>query len=415
MNLSIRGDIGLAGAAIFRAACASGAGTNPNLIAVTNEGRIRVYSLSPSITLLASANAPNTTTSDISFVAPSTAVLTSQGTSNVYLVDTNTLYVRTISSGTTTSNQNFYQQVAGDISTGIAIATSSTVGTVQVIRNSAATCTSITPQASGGWTSGSEQARCVIFKADTSTWLIGTNLGKVYEISTTGHILNSISVPVTFAGTAVTQISSLSYTSPYLLVATIHGTINKYTWPSATLVDSRVAPPGYPIISNSFSSNGNVLVCQGPNVGTSTSYTQAVDCVSYSAYKSAISVDQTFYNQTTVSVNSCGVIGAQGLAYAAFNTATGVCLRIYDTDSTTFGGVVTRAQNPIGNDVAARIIRLRDNGIGTATVELDQVIAPGSASLAAQQGQNYMELEIYGNIVNGNPPYTGWGIREMQG
>jgi hypothetical protein len=137
--------------------------------------------------------------------------------------------------------------------------------------------------------------------------------------------------------------------------------------------------------------------------------------INFGSYGQNIAVDETFFNNSNVAITTCGTLGLYGLAYAAFNTGNGIQLRIFNYGSFTYNNVPARMQNPIGNDVAGRIIRIRDNGPGSAAVEVDQTIPPGATNVTAQQGKNYIELEVYGNIVNGNPPYTGWGIREMQG
>ena len=403
MTLSLRGDINPNGIT-FKAACASGS----NFYTVTTENRLRKYSITnTSMQLTASATPAGVTPSGITFIAAASVVVAYSGGSRVDIYDANTLANLGITTNAPTTFRPASQQIAGNTSLNLAMTTNSTTGRVTLVGLTC--CATITPAVLA-----SQTARCVLAKTDTNTWLIVTNNGKIHEINSAGTALTTVNVPSAPAVSAPTIcVESLSYYNGMVLATTDCGEMLTYTWPAGVLTHR---------IPIGCSNSASIVPVLCPSVsGTCLASTQGSTALNFKGVEEIyfeagqINIDSTFFNETSSGIEEVGI--EPGLAYAWLITTANnnVETRILNITSTAKASIQTRIQNPIGNDIAARVIRIRDcNGIGNACVELDQTVFPGPTNLSATEDRNYIEVVLMGNIVNGNPPYTAWDIREFQ-
>ena len=79
-------------------------------------------------------------------------------------------------------------------------------------------------------------------------------------------------------------------------------------------------------------------------------------------------------------------------------------MRFFNISSPNICSESTRFQDPVGVDVASRCIRIRDEGIGRTTIEIDQNVSSGAQPVNATSDRQYIELNFY----SGN-----WDIREF--
>ena len=69
-------------------------------------------------------------------------------------------------------------------------------------------------------------------------------------------------------------------------------------------------------------------------------------------------------------------------------------MRVFNVTSPVKVNVLTRAQDPVSLDVPARVIRIRDAGIGRTFCESDITIAAGASSYPCTADRNYIELAL---------------------
>lgn len=407
MSLNVRGDIYHdPTATTVKGGCASGS----IFLQVTQEPKAYKYSVSnSSITLISSATLAANTPTDIVFISPATAVIGYTSTARVDFFDINTFATAGITTNVTNSNKSTPQQIAGNHNIGFALKTSSTTGRLTLI--SQASAAAVNPTFLSG-----KLANCIITRPDTNTWLIGTNDGKIHEIDQNMNLVTSVFLPSSnFIGTTqpTINVQSLAYYGGYVLAATDLGALLTYNWTTKTVVAQSVAALGSStstvIMSNAAS--GVVLIS---NTGTPINNYKGISEV-YFDNPNPLPLDSTTYLEANIGVASMGIEPTGAYVWICSTSSTFIPCRIYTITSPRKVLVSTEVQNPIGNDVAGRIIRLREaNDVGNATVEIDQTVFPGPAAVQCTDSRNYTEVCIYGNIVNGNPPYTGWDVREFQ-
>lgn len=407
MSLNVRGDIyNDPTQTTTLGACASGT----NFLIVTAEPRIRRFSITPTSMQQTASSAilAGTSPTDLVLMAPATAVVSYTGFARVDLYDINTFATTGISTNVTTANKNAPQQIAGIPALGLALETSGTGGRLTLISLTCAAA--LNPTVLSG-----KLADCIIPRLDANTWLIGTNDGRIIEMNSSATALTTVSLPsAPFITTPTIGVQSLAYYNSVVLASTDSGIMYAISWPSGNIISESLVSVGQSsatTISNAVS--GVVLVS---NNGSPPTY-KGIQELYFDNPNSPIPGQDgcTFWEANV----GCQVLGieptAQLYAWACSTSNTFIPNRIYTITSPQKVLVSTEIQNPIGNDVAARIIRLRDdNDIGNATVEIDQTVPPGIVSLQCTANRNYIELCLFGNVVNGNPPYTGWDIREMQ-
>lgn len=403
MTLSLRGDIAPNGIT-FRSVCASGS----TLIAVTTEPRLRKYIVNnTSMQFFASsALTGGSVPGGVTFISPASVCVAFSTTARFDIYDANTLASTGITTNATTVNRTSNQQVAGIPALNLAMATSSTNGRLTLVGLTCAAA--INPSVLSG-----QQAKCIIAKPDSNTWLVGTNNGKIVEINSGGAVLTVVHVASTPAVSAPTiAVNSLSYHNNMVLACTDTGQVATYSWPTGTLIHR------LPITSSS-TTNSTVL-CASVS-GTTLMTTQNNISTNYKGLEEVwfetgtINLDCSFFNETATGIIETGIEPGLAYAWAIFGTSSGPLVRIFNLTSTAKTLIPTRAMDPLGTDIAQRILRIRDcNGIGNAVVEVDQTVFPGTSNITATEDRNYIEISIKGNIVNGNPPYVAWDIREFQ-
>jgi len=295
------------------------------------------------------------------------------------------------------------QQSASDLVNNIAISTTSTTGKVLKV-NTTFTLTQLSPSAISAST-----ASCVIFRSDTSTFILGTSAGKVFEMDSSGNVLKNISLINTPNITAPTiVVTGLSYYNDILAVATAHGLLYFYQYSTGTLLytlpcNSRSSSaPATSCLSDSAS--GTFLLCSS---GQSPNSTAALTEIYFSKN---LPIVQPLYNDTIADFQAAKIETTLNKIWAFTpNAATsGAQARIFTISPVQITVESTRSQDPLGVDIADRIIRIRDLGIGSATIEIDTNVSAGSQSLNCTNDAQYIELAI----KSGSP--DRWDVREFR-
>ncbi len=386
MSLEVYKDLYYPAAGTINGAISNGT----HLLVTTSTPTIFKHNLS-TLQLLASA-AGTGTPAGIALLgtALASAVVVNSGSARVDFVDINSMGLTGVTTGaaTVSSTSTFSQNVASFPASGFALATRSSNGTLTAINGNTRQVSSLTV----GGLSGT-QASCITPRDGHNTFLVGTKNGKVIETNTSGATIWSLTLPTTpNVGTAPTnQISGLSYFNEKLLIQVETGARYLYSMSASSYLNSTVG-------TDAFGTSNWSPMCESASgvtlVGRAQTNTGLMAASEVFFDANQIITEQR-YNETgtraTVtwidkSTNTAMISSSDaGNSNLPFRTMTG---GPYNRVS-----VETRVQDS-GTDVGARILRIRDDGIGSTCIEVDQNISAFTTLLPCTEGHNYIEISV---------------------
>lgn len=345
-----------------------------------------------SLTNTLTVNATSSTAATGVALMNSSSAVVSCTSANLLFIELSTGHRSTITTNAAaTQRSTAMQQIATNQSTLFGIATKSTTGSVTLINGSTFALSSLTVSTLSG-----VNATCVIPKTDSSNFLIGSSDGRVHEIDTSGTVIKSLTLPVTNRyGGALTslQVGSMAYYNNYLLVSDTGGIVRLYDWAgSPTLLDQ--------YFCTAWNANQTIMLS---NAASGTCYMTTPQA--NNLYNHAI--HEVYFEKGEILVESCwtGMFNSTTLIGTAQNTSgkmamittgtTSPCaVRVFNTTSPAKVNVLTRAQEPVSLDVPARVIRIRDGGIGRTFCESDITIVAGASAYPCTADRNYIELAL---------------------
>ena len=311
---------------------------------------------------------------------------------HTYIINTSTgAFTDITTNAAATQRNNAMQQVATNQTTLLGIATKSTTGSVTLINANNSTCTSLTVSTLSG-----VNATCVIPKTGTSNFFIGSSNGKVHEIDTSGTVIKSLTLPVTNRyGGALTslQVGSMSYYNNYLLVADTGGIVRLYDWSGGPTLLDQYFCTAWNLNQTIMLSNAASGTCYMTTPQANNLYNHAIHEVYFE--KGEILVESCWtgmFNSTTLVGTTQNNSGK--MAMITTGTTSPCAMRVFNVTSPVKVNVLTRAQDPVSLDVPARVIRIRDAGIGRTFCESDITIAAGASSYPCTADRNYIELAL---------------------
>lgn len=318
------------------------------------------------------------------------AVVVNSGSSRVDFVDINTLGLTGVTTGaaTVSSTSTFSQNVASFPASGFALSTRSTNGTLQAINGNTRQVSSLTVTGLSG-----TQASCIVARTGGSTFFVGTKNGKVIETNTSGATISTLTLPTTpNVGTAPTnQVSGLSYFNNKLLIQVEAGNRYLYNFSASAYLPTTVGCDAFGTSNYSplcESASGTTLAGRSQ---TNTGIMGVMD-IFFDAPQSVIT---TRYNETGTRCTFTALDASSNKAISSSSDAGNSNLPLRTMTAGPFNrvSVETRVQDS-GTDVAARILRVRDEGIGKTCVESDQNISAFTTLLPATEGHNYIEVSV---------------------
>lgn len=378
--LTHRGDLPFPNASnAFKDACSSG----NHLYVISGVADFRDYNLSTLANNYTFTTSVSLTGTGVTMVNAATACV-SYTSANIDFINVNTQQRTNITAGTAATNTSSYgQQIAGNINTGFAMATKT--NGITFINSLTQSATAINPNS----VFASQNSTVIVVRPTTNTWLVGSSKGQVYEVNAQGALVQTLNLPITSTSTAQTcNVTGISYSSPNMACTTDRGELFVYNWATQTLL-YRELLGGWSGAVGSFmcaASSGTCLVARGVTTslnGVTELYFENQDPV----------LGTTFWNDSNNNTYSCGFENSLNIAWIIQNANNFIQLRTYNMSPTAKVNVDSRFQDPLGVDTSARIIRLRDDGIGMLSIENDTNIA-GLTPISATDGKNYIELGI---------------------
>lgn len=365
---------------------------NGRLYAIDNQNKFRYYDLETlnettflgGKTLTGAARA-------VSLLSAASAVV---GTSSSFeLLELSTGYSQTYAGGVAFPAAGRGQTLAGDTSLAIALGCTTAVSTLNKFTGSTFTATTISPASLSGI-----RGNCIINRAGSDTWLVGTSNGRVIEMDSSGTAVQTIILPTTpNTGSAPTHIvTSLCLDGNTLYVATNIGFLFIYDYSSSTLIDQKMG-----FKSTSTTTDGGYLLAH-PASGVTYSIPNItptngamVNQLTISASTSMIE-DQAFIHFVTSKPNTIGYDYSVNVGWVLYNNV----IKLFQSPIVSTTGVQTEIQDPAGTAVAGRIVRLRDPGVGKAYVVSDQTVSAVETVIDSRQSGDYIEIALDSNGNN---------------
>lgn len=362
-----------------------------NIYTVNTTTLFRKYDQA-SLTNTLTVNATSSTTATGIALINSASAVVSCTSANLLFIELSTGHRSTITTNAAATQRNTaMQQIATNQSTLFGIATKSTTGSVTLINGNTFALSSLTVSSLSG-----VNATCVIPKTGTSNFFIGSSNGQVHEIDTSGTVIKSLTLPVSNRyGGALTsfQVGSMSYYNNYLLVSDTGGIVRLYDWAgSPTLLDQYFCT-AWNLNQTIMLSNAASGTCYMTTPQANNLYNHAIHEVYFE--KGEILVESCWtgmFNSTTVVGTAQNTSGK--MAMITTGTTSPCAIRVFNTTSPAKVNVLSRAQDPPGLDIPARVVRIRDAGIGRTFCESDITIAAGASSYPCTADRNYIELSF---------------------
>lgn len=322
--------------------------------------------------------------------ALASAVIVNSGSARVDFVDIASLGLTGVTTGaaTVSSTSTYSQNVASFPASGFALATRSSNGTMTAINGNTRQVSSLTITGLSG-----TQASCVVARTGGSTFFVGTKNGKVIETNDSGATVSTLTLPTTpnVGTTPTNQVSALSYFNNKLLIQVECGNRYLYDYGTASYLHT---VPG----ADAFGTSNYSPLCESASgftlAGRSQTNTGLMGAMEV-FFDAQQQVTTTRYNETGTRANLTWLDASTNKAIISSSDAGNSNLPLRTMTAGPFNrvSVETRVQDS-GTDVAARIIRIRDEGIGRTCVDLDQNISAFTTSLPALEGHNYIEISV---------------------
>lgn len=362
-----------------------------NIYTINASTNFRKYDLA-TLTNTLTVNATSSTIGTGIALINSASAIMSCTSANLLFIELSTGYRSTITTNAAATQRSVaMQQIAANQSTLFGIATKSTTGSVTLINGSTFALSSLTVSTLSG-----VNATCVIPKTGTSNFFIGSSDGKVHEIDTSGTVIKSLTLPVTNRyGGALTslQVGSMSYYNNYLLVADTGGIVRLYDWSGGPTLLDQYFCTAWNLNQTIMLSNAASGTCYMTTPQANNLYNHAIHEVYFE--KGEILVESCWtgmFNSTTLVGTTQNNSGK--MAMITTGTTSPCAMRVFNVTSPVKVNVLTRAQDPVSLDVPARVIRIRDAGIGRTFCESDITIAAGASSYPCTADRNYIELAL---------------------
>ena len=344
----------------------------------------------------------------ITFINSATAVIVSSSTNQVDFVDTvNNIKTLGVTTNANTVYSNTYgPQVAGNTSTGVAIATRNSNNSVTKIVNGS--CSVLSPSI----LSGNQASVVTVMQSssgDTPNFLIGTNNGKIFEMDASGNVIKSITLPTTpNTGSAPTNetVTGIAHSPPYLLATSSFGTLYHYNYNTSTMLNRYPITFGgsnSPNIGSCLSNGSSGFAIMGQVANTSDMVLSGIFFDTLTpTFQSYVDMDNSSQVVKNIRIDA----NTKTVAVVYSGVSLPASIRTYLYSGSRKKTETTEIQDPPGARISGRIIRIRDDGIGRAVIEVDQTISAAEESLLCTEGKDYIEIAV-------NDAVDKWDIREF--
>lgn len=334
----------------------------------------------------------------VCIINSASSVIASTSVNTVDFIENATGYRTNATGGLTLSNipNNKGQRIASDTASGIAFYTTSTANTlVKIVASTQAVTQIIIPGISNFLPAA------IILKS-TGRWLVGGRFGKVYEIDSTGSIVDQLDVvyntsmsslgTTSLGNLAIITISGMSYDNNMLFLQT-EGGVFLYDYSTKTKLWDM--PLHESTNQNSVvmcaSASGETLMGWNNTTATENNVIAEVDFTTYPVQVAAAS--GIFYSDSQNKWVSTGFCAGTNLGFALQLTVEKIRFFTINPRQTALR-LFTVQNNSV--DQKARLILIDDTGgVGTAFVAFDTIMQ-SPATYRVPTGRSIIEVVIVG-------------------
>ena len=335
----------------------------------------------------------------IDWVTTNKAVVMSFNVNTPFLVDYSLSTVTALgATGFALNASTKGQTIAGNMSTGVAMALAFSGGFVKV--------DSAGPTATALTNSSGVTPSCIIVKPGTSSWIVGGSNGKFCQLDAAGNATSVTTLPTTPSNSVSPTAQNISHMAmdaggSELFLSTTSGMLFHYSlvgptffYNSVTRIASSVptTTDGVPL-SNIV--NGWMMHCQGDHA---SSVVPAGIWLRQIGRLPHIPADSIYLPSTNINIRAVGINPTANVGWIA--TTQG---RIFVIDMTGLATTIgkERAQDPVGVDVAARLITIQKFKYSMYRVESDISILAGPNNVALD-----LEDHEYLSVASINTPFV---------
>jgi len=336
----------------------------------------------------------------ICLINNASSVIASTSVTTVDFIENATNYRTNKAGGLALAGNAKNQRIAADTASGIAFYVSSTANKLVKLVGSPQSVTQITLPGVANFL-----PTCVILKS-TGRWLVGGRFGKIYEINSSGNVVDELVVPLSpntgilsttaLGNLAIDAISSMSYDNNMLLVGTEQA-LMLFDYSTKTLLKQM-------FIHQATNQPQNAVLCAAASGETVLSWSNAFGAgVENNLIQELDFTVAPFQLRDNLHTDSTNKIVSTG-----FNPTTALGFALQQTsEKIRIFSVVTRASttrtftvNPGGIDQKFRLILIDDSGgVGNASIILD-TYAQSPATYRIPTGKTILELVKVGQGTN---------------
>lgn len=343
----------------------------------------------------------------IALYGTASAIINYSGSSKFDFIDFNTMFIATTSTNANPAlTGNNAQQIAANPSTGYAAATHSTTGRYHIINCITRSASALAPTFLTGQIVN-------VVGTKQSNFVLGTNLGNVYEVDIAGTLIRGYQLPRT-KNNGVTPLSypvlSLTSAPCATIVTTGRGEGYVLNLPASSVYSEFLCQEGdFPSTGTSAClsnvSSGAVILGSPAMLG----YTQGIQ--EFSIYGSSFRALDSTFMECNMAIKDIQIDSSGALALIGTQDINNLTFKVRSCSITpsTQVQVKTRAQDPIGVDITGTILRIKDRGVGMTSIEVDQTITAGDNYPLASSNNDYIELCLNG-LSGGSEK---WDVREF--
>lgn len=204
--------------------------------------------------------------SAVCLINSASAVITTSSGSSVDFIELSTNYRVNVTGAVSVSNSTTRQCLAADPTNAVALAITGTAKRLMRINGSTYNTTNI----DNIEVVGSSIFQCIILKSP-GRWIVGTNLGEIVEVDSTGKVYDRMFVTVenyfnreSDSGTILdTSVLGLAYDTGLLTVSTGHGLTLLYDWSTKTIINTINTHGNAPTQAFTWSNSASGIICGG--------------------------------------------------------------------------------------------------------------------------------------------------------
>lgn len=331
--------------------------------------------------------------SAVCLINSASAVITTSSGSSVDFIELSTNY-RVNVTGAVSVPTSTLQCLAGDPTNSVAMACTGTAKRLLRINGTTYNTTILDNLE----IIGSSLFQCIILKSP-GRWIVGTNLGEIVEVDSTGKVFDRMNVTVENyfnrepdSGTVLdTSVLGLAYDSGLLTVSTGHGLTLLYDWTTKKIINTINTHGSSPAQAFTLSNSASGIVCGG-----STNSQNSAPLIALDMTCNPFTLDGYIYTSATGSIYGCGINSLNSRGWFLLGSSS---LRVFSLTPNRVTTTRTFTVTDSGQNVENELILL-DYGSSPIGKPMLHTYMKSPATYRIETGKTVLEIIKYGDGDN---------------